>query len=164
MNALRSFPLGRTGCIFALVNALLAIGLTFASLGHVRPTDCNRLCGAPDGAPCPSGACRIGEQRAGWPLPVVVDTPGGGSPTGGWGILGPEYPPIPLPFLLDTLFYSVLLWLISYILQIVRGRPLPLRLLAFALPPTALLAAFVWLVYFFIQARLGGRSPSRSPI
>lgn len=156
MRLVRSFPLGRIGCIFWVANAALAIGLTFASLGHVRPEDCRTECSTPAGVACPGGACRIGEQRAGWPLPVVVDSPGGGSPTDGWGILGPEDPPIPQPFLLDTLFYSVLLWLISYAMQMVRGRPLPLRLIAVALPLTILPAAFVWLVYFFIQMRFGG--------
>ncbi len=48
------FPLGRVGCIFSIVNALLAVGLTVASSRYVRPKDCNRLCGTPEGAPCPS--------------------------------------------------------------------------------------------------------------
>lgn len=44
------------------------------------------------------------EQRAGFPLPVLVDDPGGGSPTNGWGILGPEDFLNPVTFILDTLF------------------------------------------------------------
>ena len=148
MKILRSFPLGRVGCVLGIMNALLAIGFTVASLRYVRPEDCNRTCGAPEGTPCPSGACRIGEQRAGWPLPVFVDSPGGGSPTNGWGILGPEDPPIPQTFVLDVLFYSLLLWLLLFIIQVLRGQALPLRLIAIALPLTALLAAFLWFIYF----------------
>jgi hypothetical protein len=149
-------PLGRVDCAFGIVNALLAIGLTFASLLYVRPQDCGLACDAPQGTPCPSGACRIGEQRAGWPLPVVVDAPGGGSPTSGWGRLGPEDPPIPGPFVADILFYSILLWLASYGIQIFRGKPLSLRLIAVALPLTALLATFVWLIYAVLEAYIAG--------
>ncbi len=148
MKALQSFPLGRTGCILGIVNALLAVTFTVASLAYVRPRDCNRACDAPAGMPCPSGACRIGEQRAGWPLSVFIDSPGGGSPTSGWGILGPEDPPIPQTFISDVLFYSILLWLSLFILRVVRGQALPLRLIAISLPLTVLLAAFLWFIYF----------------
>ena len=123
MKMLRAFPLGEAGCILGIVNALLAVGLTVAALGYVRPKDCNRTCGELEGTACPSGACRIGEQRAGWPLPVFIDSPGGGSPTGGWGILGPEDPPLPQGVVLDVLFYSVLLWAALYMLQAARGYP-----------------------------------------
>ena len=84
-----SFPAGRVACTFGIVNALLAIGLTFASLLYIRPAVCNRTCNPVEGLPCGNGACLIGEQRAGWPLPVLIDSPGGGSPTSGWGKLGP---------------------------------------------------------------------------
>ena len=155
MNS-RSFPAGRLGCIFGIVNALLAIGLTFASLLYVRPRDCRLQCDTPPGTPCPSGACRIGEQHAGWPLPVMIDSPGGGSPTSGWGKLGPEDPPIPHYFVADSLFYSILLWLAAYAIQSIRRRRLPLRLAAVALPLTALLAAFVWLIYAILAAYIAG--------
>ncbi len=147
MKHLLLFPLGRVGCISGIVNALLAVSLTVASSGYVRPKDCNRLCGAPEGAPCPSGACRFGEQRAGWPLPILMDTPGGGSPTNGWGILGPEDPLILDSFVSDVLIYSLLIWLLFYAIQTIRGRVLPPRLIAITLPLTAGLAAFVWFVY-----------------
>ncbi len=81
--------------------------------------------------------CRIGEQRAGWPLPVLIDSPGGGSPTNGWGKLGPEDPPIISTFLLDTLFYSILLWVAFSIVRAVRRQALPMKLMAVSLPLTA---------------------------
>src|SRR5512142_3067100 len=136
-KALPKFPLGRIGCIFALMNLALALALTFTSLQHVTPPDCQRICDTPAGTACPSGACRIGEQRAGWPLPFVVDSPGGGSPTSGWAILGPEDPPLLPPFVADTLIYSIILWLISYAMQAARRRPLPFRLALISMPLTA---------------------------
>ena len=112
---------------------LLATGFTVASLGFIRPAVCQRFCDAPEQVPCPSGACRAGEQRAGLPLPVLIDDPGGGSPTGGWGILGPEDLPNPAMFLVDVLFYAVVLWLIYYIGRILwkkEKHPDPLMLVA----------------------------------
>jgi len=101
---------------------LLATGLSLLSLRFVRPADCQRLCDAPAESPCPSGACRAGEQRAGFPLPVLVDDPGGGSPTSGWGILGPEDLPNPMTFFINILFYSVLLLSAWTMIQVVRGK------------------------------------------
>ncbi len=113
---------------------VLAIGLTLVSLGFVWPVDCQRFCDAPDQAACPSGSCRPGDQRAGLPLPVVVDNPGGSSPTSGWGILGPEDLPNPATFGFDVIFYSALLWVIWYAAQIIRGRERPVDLVALLLP------------------------------
>ncbi len=89
----------------------------------------------------------MGQQKAGWPLPVFVDTPGGGSPVSGWGRLGWEDMPNPGTFILDVLFYSVLLWPILGIIQVVRGKVLPLSFLVVMVPLTALLAAVLWLLY-----------------
>ncbi len=150
------FPAGRIGCLFGIVNALLAIGLTFASLAYVTPKDCSQECVAPEGTSCPSGACRIGEQRAGWPLPVLIDSPGGGSPVNGWGKLGPEDPPIPSAFVLDTLFYSILLWVAFSIVRAVRRQTLPMKLMAVSLPLTAVLGALVWLIFAIVQAYIAG--------
>ena len=121
---------------------LLATGLSLLSLRFVRPADCQRVCDAPEQAPCPSGACRAGEQRAGLPLPVLVDDPGGSSPTGGWGKLGAEDIPNPLTFFLDILFYSVLLWLAWSIIQVVRGKERPPELKVI-LPTLAVLLAYL---------------------
>lgn len=141
--------LGRFGCIIGIVNALLAIGITVASFRYIQPKDCYRLCGSSEGRTCLAGACRFGEQKAGWPLPAFVDAPGGGSPTGGWGILGPEDLPLPVPIILDTLFYSLLLWLILYGIQLVRGRTLPLKLIVSTLPLNVFLATSLWIFYLF---------------
>lgn len=121
----------------------LAIGLTVASLAFVRPVNCQRLCGDLDPTPCPSGACRFGEQRAGLPMPVLVDAPGGGSPTNGWGILGPEDLPNPLTFVFDVLFYGVFLWLVRHITRVVRGKEPSVNILAAALSAAVVLTGLV---------------------
>ena len=126
----------------------LAIALTVVSLAFVRPVNCQRLCGELEPAPCPSGACRFGEQRAGLPLPVLVDAPGGGSPTNGWGILGPEDLPNPLPFVFDVLFYGVFLRLVWHITRVVLGKEPSVNFLAIALSLALVLIGLV----------LGGRA------
>lgn len=104
---------------------LLAIGLTALSLRFVRPVDCQAFCNFSRQTPCPSGSCRSGEQRAGLPLPILVDSGGGSSPTGGWGRLGPEDLPNPVTPVLDVLFYSLILWLIMYLIRFIRGKEKP---------------------------------------
>lgn len=86
---------------------VLAIGLTILSFQYVRPEVCESVCIE---EPCALGTCLPEEQRAGFPFAVFQDEVGG-SPISGWGILGPEDPPNPLAFVLDVLFYSVILWL-----------------------------------------------------
>jgi hypothetical protein len=145
MRTLRVFLDGSGGPSFAIVYALIAIGLTVVSLAYIRPRDCSRLCAPDSSLLC--GTCQVGEQKAGWPLPVFVDMPGGGSPVSGWGKLGPEDMPNPVTFILDVLFYSVLLWPILYIMQVVRGKEIQPRLMVIVLPLNVLLAAFLWLIY-----------------
>lgn len=99
--------------------------------------------------PCPAGGCHFGEQKAGWPLPAFVDDPGGGSPTSGWGLLGPEDLPRFMPIILNVLFYSALLWLALGIVQFVRRQAIPLRLVIRTLPLNILLAVSLWIFYFF---------------
>ena len=93
------------------------------------------------------------EQRAGLPLPFLMDAPGGGSPTNGWGILGEEDLPNPLFFLLDVGFYSLLLWFIRYIVRLVQGQA-TVELMAILLP-SGLLLAFLIGGYLFYQPFLG---------
>lgn len=113
---------------------VLATGLTVASLGFVRPVNCQRFCDASRQTPCPPGACRNGEQRAGLPLPVFIDNSGGSSPISGWGILGPEDLPNPVTFILDVFFYAVLLTFVGYIITIVHRKESQVELLAIVLP------------------------------
>jgi hypothetical protein len=127
---------------------LLAIGLTIASLAFVRPETCQRLCGAPEPALCPRGACLPGEQRAGLPLPIVVDDPGGGSPTSGWGILGPEDFPNPITPVLDVLFYSAVLWLIWYAGQFIWNKQ-PLELMGLVVPLALVLGSALLGLYLY---------------
>jgi hypothetical protein len=142
-----ALSLNHRGYIMGVLNALVAIGLTILSFRYIQPADCFLLCGASDGTPCPPGACRFGEQKAGWPFPVFVDAPGGGSPTGGWGMLGPEDLPIPGPLLLDVLFYSTLLWLAFYLIQRVRSQAFSLKFTIATLPLNVVLAASLWFFY-----------------
>lgn len=149
------FPRGRRRYIPVIVNALLAIGLTVVSFRYVQPKDCYRFCDASEGIPCPSGTCTFGEQKAGWPLPAFVDAPGGGSPTGGWGLLEPEDLPLGVPMILDVLFYSILLWLALYIIGLAQGQTLDPKLIVVTLPMNALLAAFLWMFYFLFGFTAG---------
>jgi hypothetical protein len=126
----------------AVLIVLLAICFTLLSQNFVRPVNCQTLCGAPEGTACPAGACRMYEQRAGLPLPFLIDAPGGGSPTNGWGILGPEDLPDPFFFLLDVGFYALLLWLIRYLVRLRQGKA-TLELLAVLLPAGLLLAMLI---------------------
>ena len=103
---------------------VLAIGFTVASLRFVRPVVCRSYCDTLDQTPCPPSACRGGEQRAGLPFPVLIDNGAGSSPTGGWGILGPEDLPNPFTFVLDVFFYGVLLRFVVSLISIVRGKEL----------------------------------------
>ena len=137
----------------AIVIILLAVGLTLLSRSFVRPLDCHSLCGEPQGAVCPTGACRMYEQRAGLPLPFLMDAPGGGSPTNGWGILGEEDLPNPLYFLLDVGFYGLLLWFIRYIVRLVQGKA-TVEFMAILLP-SGLLLAFLIGGFLFYQPFLG---------
>jgi hypothetical protein len=139
--------------LVVIVIILLATGLTLLSRSFVRPVNCHSLCGEPAGAVCPTGACRMYEQRAGLPLPFLVDAPGGGSPTNGWGILGEEDLPNPFTFLLDVGFYGVLIWLVRYIVRLMRGQA-TLQLLAIWLP-CGLLLAFLIAGFLFYRPFLG---------
>ena len=149
MKNLPLFSFNRRGCFIGILNALLAIGLTILSFRYIQPANCYRFCGPLDGTPCPPGACRFGEQKAGWPFPVFVDAPGGGSPTGGWGMLGPEDLPLPGALILDVLFYSALLWLAFYIMQRVRSQGFPLKFMVAMLPLNIFFAAALWIFYMF---------------
>jgi hypothetical protein len=129
--------------------ALLAIGLAVASLGFVRPLDCQRACDEAEGIPCTAGACRFREQRAGFPLPILVDDPGGGSPTNGWAKLGPEDPFYLASFLLDAVFYGGVVWLAWSGVRLVRGKEKPGGWLAFGLTILIIVAGLVagWVAY-----------------
>lgn len=138
-----------------IVNAFLAIGLTVTSFQYVQPKNCYFLCDASQGRPCPKGSCAFGEQKAGWPVPVFVDAPGGGSPTGGWGLLGPEDLPLGIPMIQDVLFYSILLWIVLYVIQFLHHEALPLKLFLMSLPLNAFLAVCLWFFYFIFTFTMG---------
>ena len=137
-----------------IVNAFLAIGLTVISFQYIQPKNCYNFCDPSYVIPCPKGSCYFGEQKAGWPFPAFVDAPGGGSPTGGWGLLGPEDPPLPT-MIADVLFYSILVWIALYIIQFFRHQALPLKLSLTSLPLNAFLGVALWVFYFIFTFTMG---------
>ncbi len=148
MRATRLFPHGRGRYILVVVNLSLTIAFTVLSFRYVQPGDCYRFCDVEEGVPCPAGSCRVGEQRAGWPIPVFVDAPSPSSPLGIPGVLGVEDLPRPLPMLLDVLFFSVVVWLAVFIIGLIQGQMLDPKLILLALPMNAALAVLLWVFYF----------------
>lgn len=149
MKTLFANPSGRYGCTLGVISALLAVVLTILSFRYVEPKNCYRPCGESlEGRPCPTGGCPVGAQKAGWPLPAIVDSPGGGSPTSGWGLIGPEDPPLFVPLLLDILFYSLTLWLVTGIFQLSRKRTLPVKSLVLSVPLSILLTGSLWMFFW----------------
>lgn len=149
-------------CMTTVVIIVLAIGFSIASLRSVQPANCQTLCDEPERAPCPTGSCRFGEQHAGFPFPVIRDSEVG-SPTGGWGKIGPEdyfYANL-AGFVGDVLFYSVLLWLLGRTIQIIRGNEKPQAIFAMALPFTFVLVGLIVGFLNYVPTRLW-LSPSTS--
>ena len=142
------FPLGRGRYILVVVNLLLTFGLTLLSFRYVQPKDCYRFCDVEEGVPCPAGSCRVGEQKAGWPIPVFVDAPSPSSPLLIPGVLGVDDYPHPLWILLDVLFYSFLVWLALFIIGLIQGQMLDPKLILLASPMNVLLAVVMWMYYF----------------
>lgn len=141
------FALGRRGYLLVL-NLLLTIGLTVLSFRYVQPKDCYRFCDVEEGVPCLAGSCRVGEQKAGWPIPVFVDAPSPSSPLGISGVLGTEDLPHPMPMFLTVLFYSMLVWLVISIIGLIQGQMFDPKLILLALPMNVLLAVVLWMFYF----------------
>jgi hypothetical protein len=148
---MKTIPLllhGRGRYILVVVNLLLTLVLTVLSFRYVQPKDCYRFCDLEEGVPCPAGSCRVGEQKAGWPIPVFVDAPSPSSPLLPSGILGVDDYPHPVLMLLDVLFYSVLFWLTVFIIGLTRGQRLDPKLILLSLPMNVALAVFLWWFYF----------------
>lgn len=148
MKVIPLFPHGRGRYILVVVNLLLTIMLTVLSFRYVQPKDCYRFCDVKEGVTCPIGSCRVGEQKAGWPIPVFVDAPSPSSPLGISGVLGVEDLPLPMSMFLDVLFYSFLVWLAVFIIGLIRGQMLDPKLILLALPMNTALALFLWMFYF----------------
>lgn len=64
---------------------LLAVGLTFVSLGYKHNADCTGMCAE---SLCETTACQR-VTGVGFPLPMIIDQ-GGGSPLSGIGKIGEE--------------------------------------------------------------------------
>lgn len=91
--------------------ALLAgISLTTLSLSYKYPSSCAESCIS---RPCYPDQCSLGQEEAGFPLPMVRDAERG-SPTSGMGKVGLEdfaYSRIE-PFIFNIGFYSLISWLL----------------------------------------------------
>ena len=131
-----------------VLNLLLTIGLTVLSFRYVQPKDCYHFCDMEEGVPCPAGSCRVGEPKAGWPIPVFFDAPSPSSPIGISGVLGVEDLPHPMAMLLTVLFYSFLVWLVIFIIGLIRNHMLDPKLILLSLLINVLLAVVMWLHYF----------------
>ena len=118
-----------------VLNLLLTIGLTVLSFRYVQPKDC-------------AGSCRVGEQKAGWPIPVFVDAPSPNSPLLPAGILGVDDYPDPGAVLLTVLFYSCLVWLVIFLIGLIQGQRLDPKLIRLSLLMNVLLAVVMWMHYF----------------
>ena len=130
-----------------VLNLLLTIGLTVLSFRYVQPKDCYHFCDMEEGVPCPAGSCRVGEQKAGWPIPVFVDAPSPSSPIL-TGVLGVDDYPHPVAMLLTVPFYSFLVWLVIFIIGLIRNHMLDPKLILLSLLINVLLAVVMWLHYF----------------
>ncbi len=148
MKTISLFPHSRDRYILVVVNLLLTTVLTVLSFRYIQPKDCYRFCDVEEGVPCPAGSCRVGEQKAGWPIPVFVDAPSPSSPLLISGVLGVDDYPHPMAMLLTTLFYSFLVWLVIFTLGLIQGQRLDPKLILMALPMNVLLAVVLWMRYF----------------
>jgi hypothetical protein len=110
--------------------------------------------------PCPKGSCYFGDQKAGWPFPVFIDSPGGGSPTGGWGLLGPEDPPGPT-MIVDVLFYSIVVWIVLYGIQFFRHQIVPRKVFLQSLSLNAFLGICLWVFYLNFTFTMGFQAVGR---
>jgi hypothetical protein len=102
MEEARLFPRGYRGCIFGLVAALLAMGMTFATVNYQRQVD---------------PACE-GRLSAGFPMAFVCDA-AGESPTSSWGQIDwADADSIHvLGSCVDIVFYFALCWIMWLILR-----------------------------------------------
>jgi len=131
-----------------IVNAFLTIVLTVLSFRYVQPKDCYNFCDVEEGVPCPAGSCRVGEQKAGWPIPVFVDAPSPSSPLLISGVLGVDDYLHPMAMLLTVLFYSFVIWLVMFIMGLIRNQILDPKHILLSLPMNVLLAVVLWMHYF----------------
>jgi len=142
------------------VNAILALGLTVLSFQYVQPKHCYNFCDPSYVIHCPQGSCYFGDQKAGWPIPAFIDSPGGGSPTGGWGLLGPEDPPGPT-MIVDVLFYSIVVWIVLYGIQFFRQQIVPRKVFLQSLSLNAFLGACLWVFYMIFTFTMGFQGVGR---
>jgi hypothetical protein len=148
MKATPLFPHGRGRYILVVANLSLTVVLTLLSFRYVQPGDCYRFCDVEEGVACPAGSCRVGEQKAGWPIPVFVDAPSPSSPLLVSGVLGVDDYPRPVSMLLDVLFYSFVVWFAVFAIGLLQGQLLDPQLILLSLPMNTALAVFLWAHYF----------------
>ena len=100
MNENQPFAQGARGCLITLFIILAALFAMTVSIGYQYPA--HPSCG--------------GMLGAGFPVLFICDDWGGGSPTGSWGKITPVDIPNggirPTGFLIDLLFYTLLVWFV----------------------------------------------------
>ena len=131
-----------------ILNAIVALALTVLSFQYVQPKDCYNFCDVEEGVPCPAGSCRVGEQKAGWPIPVFIDAPSPSSPLLVSGVLGVDDYPHPMAMFFTVLFYSMLVWFLIFIIGLLQGQRFDQKVILLALPMNVLLAVVLWMHYF----------------
>ena len=111
------FQYGSRGCFISLVSILLAIGAMAVSTSYQYPQH---------------PFCR-GMLGAGFPALFICDDWGGGSPTGSWGRI--DFVDVlnggirPYGFLLDFLFYVILIWIGWFVLARILTKSVNQRVL-----------------------------------
>jgi len=150
-------PNGLRGCLVNLISTILALGAMILSAGYQYPE--HPLCG--------------GGLGAGFPFLFICDAGLGGSPISSWGKITfvdiPNGGIRPGGFLLDFLFYFLLIWLVWLGAAWVFNKPIRRRDLSWA--------AFISVVYItgllcgslvFFSSELYdkgyARTPTSSPI
>jgi len=88
-------------------------------------------------------------------FPAFIDAPGGGSLTDGWGMLGPEDLPLPIPMIADVLFYGILGWIVLYAIQSFHHQAFSLKFFLRSLPLNAFLGACLWIFYLTFTFTMG---------
>lgn len=87
--------------------------LTICSGVVTWPLHCDQLCIESDG-PCPPRTCVDGQQRAGFPVPIISDNNGGGSPLSSLGKIDSGDHPEHLGMVANILLYSGCLRIIRW--------------------------------------------------
>lgn len=108
----------REAIVAIILSSLLGTLLVILSLWYHNPSGCEQVCSS---EPCPPNTCMGGDSlTAGFPFPIVHDQTFS-SPTSSWGRIDlDDYSSLNFrAFLLDVLFYGVIIIMLMVIGKIV---------------------------------------------